>query len=526
MEAVSIVQSKAEHLGQLGTSAPKSGASPSVSWPRGWPSFAGAALLCGLMLRLWMGRVFSQNSGDALVYGGLAKNLVLHGQFAITDGSGVLHSTLIRLPGYPLFLAAIFRIFGVENYTAVAYLQIALELIACLLLADFVRRIGTPRAGLNTLWLSAMCPFTAIYAAAAYTESLTLDCICLALWSLERYLSALRVKSGCDKSGCDKSGCDKFGCDKFGCPTLAGPLFFRLGWDGRIWLLLFTFAVSAAAMLRPDGALLAFALWPALIFARGRAIQLRAALRPALVCGVLAVLPFVPWAVRNWSVFHVLQPLAPRYATDPGESANPGWQHWIKTWCLDFTCTSEFYWNAPDGPLSMDDLPGRAFDSPQQKLETLQTLANYNVDQTMSPEIDARFEKLAEDRTRAHPFRTRLLPLGRLVDMTLRPRVENLPVELRWWEYGRHWDETIFSYFYGLANLLYLGLGLAGLARRPRFWQYMVAYLVLRSLLLLMIEAPETRYTLEFFPILCAAAGIELQWVWPRTFRRNAAAGA
>jgi hypothetical protein len=519
-------------MGDPGTSATKSAASPSVSWPRGWPWRVGGALVGGLILRLSLWRAFPQNSGDALVYGGLAKNLILHGRFAITDGSGVLHATLIRLPGYPLFLAAIFRIFGVENYTAVAYLQIFLELIACLLLADFVRRISTPRAGLNTLWLIAMCPFTAVYASTAYTESLTLDCIILALWSLERYLSAIRTKSGCDESGLDESGLDESGC-----PTLDGSLasgdpddrssswgWLRLGWDRRTWLplVLFTVALSAAAMLRPDGALLAFALWPALLFGRGRATPFPAALRTALLCGVFAVLPFAPWAVRNWSVFHVFQPLAPRYATDPGEPTNPGWQHWVKTWCLDFTCTSEFYWNAPDGPLAMDDLPARAFDSPEQQEQTFQLLADYNTDQTITPEIDARFEKLAEDRTRAHPLRTWVeLPLGRLADMTLRPRVENLPIDLRWWQYNQHWQETIFSQVYGLVNLFYLWLGLAGLARRPRFWPYMLAYLVLRSLLLMMIEAPETRYTLEFFPILCATAGIELQQAWQRTFRRN-----
>jgi hypothetical protein len=450
---------------------------------------------------------FPQNNGDALVYGGLAKNLLLHGRFAITDGSGAVHDTLIRLPGYPLFLAAIFRVFGVENYSAVAYLQILLELLACLLLADFVRHISTPRAGLNTLWLIAMCPFTAVYASAAYTESLTLDCICLALWSLERYLSAIQSDSGCSAH--------------------AGSPPFQPWRDRRSWppLVLFTIAISAAAMLRPDGALLALALWPALLFARGRATPFPAALRTALLCGVFAVLPFAPWAVRNWSVFHVFEPLAPRYATDPGESTNPGWQHWIKTWCLDFTCTTEFYWNAPDGPLAMDDLPARAFDSPEQQEETFRLLADYNTDQTITPEIDARFEKLAEERTRAHPLRTWVqLPLGRLADMVLRPRVENLPIDLRWWEYEHHWQETIFSQVYGLVNVIYLLLGLAGLARRPRFWQYMAAYLLLRCCLLMTIEAPETRYTLEFFPILCTAAGMELQRAWQRTFRRNAAA--
>jgi len=130
----------------------------SVSWPRRLVWRGLAALVGGLVLRLWMWRAFPQGQGDALIYGNFAKNLLLHGQFAITDGSGVIHSSLIRLPGYPLFLAACFRIFGVDQYTAVGYLQIAMELGASVLLADFVRRISTPRAGLNTLWLATMCP--------------------------------------------------------------------------------------------------------------------------------------------------------------------------------------------------------------------------------------------------------------------------------------------------------------------------------------------------------------------------------
>jgi hypothetical protein len=48
----------------------------------------------------------------------------------------------------------------------------------------------------------------------------------------------------------------------------------------------------------------------------------------------------------------------------------------------------------------------------------------------------------------------------------------------------------------------------------------MVAYLVLRSMLLMTIEAPETRYTLEFFPFLFATGGIALQRIFSR--RNNA----
>src|ERR1700691_3332079 len=102
----------------------------------------GLALTGGMAMRLWMLKDLPQISPDTLVYGGMAKNLLLHGQFAITGSDGVIQETLIRLPGYPLFLAVCFRLFGVSNYNAVSYVQIALELVGCVLLAAFVRQIA------------------------------------------------------------------------------------------------------------------------------------------------------------------------------------------------------------------------------------------------------------------------------------------------------------------------------------------------------------------------------------------------
>jgi hypothetical protein len=233
-------------------------------------------------------------------------------------------------------------------------------------------------------------------------------------------------------------------------------LSFRLGWvsqilaSKRFLLGAFTAAISAAALLRPDGAILAFALWPALIFVRPAGTNFKPALTKAILCGVLSILPFAAWSARNWSTFHVFEPLAPRYANDPGEDPH-----------------------------------------------------------------------LARQRAAEHPFRTHLLlPLGRLADMTFRPRVENLTIDLRWWEYWNHRPETRFSYAYAAINLIFLILGLAGFWWRPKLWPYMAAYLVLRSLLLMTIEAPETRYTLEFFPVLFAMGGITLQKLFARPDRK------
>jgi hypothetical protein len=245
-------------------------------------------------------------------------------------------------------------------------------------------------------------------------------------------------------------------------------------------------------------------------------------LRKVVVCLLLALAPFAIWTGRNWSVFHVVEPLAPRYATDPGEDTWPGWQRWVKTWCLDFVSTYQIYWDMPGGPLDIKQLPGRAFDSATQYVDTAKLLADYEANgEEMSPDLDTRFGQLADERIAAHPLRSHvLLPLGRMVDMWVRPRVENLPIDLDWWEYKHHHVETRFSWFYAGLNAFYLLLGLAGLLLRPRLGRWMLSYMVLRSALLCTIEAPEARYTIECFPILFVLGGFALGRILSRTRKR------
>ena len=108
-------------------------------------------------------------------------------------------------------------------------------------------------------------------------------------------------------------------------------------------------------------------------------------------------------------------------------------------------------------------------------------------------------------------------------------QVENLPVELDWWKYGEHRDETCLSWAYVWLNALYLLLGVAGLWLRPKFWLPMLAYMLLRSALLTNIAAPEARYTLECFPMLFALGGIALyrltRVVLPEVFRVKTLSG-
>lgn len=435
----------------------------------------GLPLAAGLALRLWMLKNLFEVNGDVLIYGGIGKNLLLHGRYALGGLNGAMDATLIRLPGYPLFLAVCFRIFGMENYFAPCCVGVALDLTGCLLLAGFVRRIAPQQyktgAALVTLWMAALCPFTASYTAFPLTETPTLFMLALAMWAMARFRD-------------------------------------QPGWKNALW---FTFAACGAALLRPDGALAAVAFAPALVIGLPAGKIAPAKLRSiASVCILLALLPFAAWTGRNWRTFHVFEPLAPRLAADPGEDPHLGWERWVQTWCLDYISTYQIYWNVPGDVLDVNELPARAFDSPAQYAQTAALARDYNTTgMDLTPEIDARFAQLAHERIAAHPLRYYLwLPLGRVADMWLRPRVENLPIDLDWWVYAHHYAETRFSWACATLNALYLLLAIAGLWLRPRFWPAMLAYMLLRSAMLLSVAAPEARYTLECFPMVFALGGV------------------
>jgi hypothetical protein len=436
--------------------------------------FTAVVLLAGAGLRLWVIHAHPQVQGDSLLYGDVAGNWLKHGIYGHTvghaNGPDTIEPTLARLPGYPAFLAICFAVFGVGKYHAVLYVQAVIDLISCLLISSLAAKVCGIRAGQVALVLAALCPFTANYCAAPLTETLSIFCVALGFRALPGVVEKTDLK----------------------------------------WLPLMVFAWSYSALLRPDGALLAVALWVAWVAYRPQA------LRMALVAGLVSILPFFVWAERNLHTFHVFQPLAPRYANDPGEDPFEGYIRWVKSFAADFTATSEIYWNGNSDVINPANLPSRAFDDDAQKQKTLQLLDEYNAATTLTPEFDARFAELARERVHSHPIRYYLgLPLLRLADMWLRPRVETFNVALRWWQYDRHPAETRLAIYYGVLNLAYLVAAFAGALHRPRFLGPMLGFIALRSLLLVTLEAPEARYTLECFPVLMVMAACAPWWCRP-----------
>jgi hypothetical protein len=426
------------------------------------------ALAAGAALRLWFIHAYPEVQGDTLLYGDIAKNWLLHGVYGLSS-SGDIHPTLIRLPGYPLFLMLCFRLFGMEHYNAVMYAQTALDLSTCLLISAFARRIWSQRAGWWALWLSALCPFTANYVAAPLTEVPELFCIAVAFYAFARFVAAPRWR----------------------------------------WAIPMILAWSYATLLRPDGALLGAVLCPAILICGARRWGTDLMIRWAVSCAWLAVLPFIPWTLRNVRTFHIFEPLAPRYAVDPGEPTNPGFNRWTKTVCVDLTCTSDIYWNADSDAIDFGTLPNRAFDSAQQYEQTKDLIAQYNQKTTITPQIDDGFAALAAQRIQDQPMRYYVvLPVERLADMAFRPRTDLLWIEMRWWQFDRHEAESYFAVSYAALNLLYFLAALIGFLKNPPLRWAILAFILARSALLMTLEAPEPRYTIEFFPPLIALAAV------------------
>jgi 4-amino-4-deoxy-L-arabinose transferase-like glycosyltransferase len=456
--------------------------------------FLGASL-AALALRLLFVLRFPGIVDDSRLYADIATNWLQHGVYGVTD-SGQIMPTFSRLPGYPTFLAAIFAVFGINNFRAALLIQTLFDVGTCFLVADLARRWLSHRAAKAAFLLAALCPFLANYAAAALTETLEIFFTTLALDLALFGFAGLFNENG------NAAGND-----------LALKLTAWLGCG---------LSVGACILLRPDGGILfaAIGAYWLLLFLRlmisrrapsrgGSAPRLFPMLCTGVILAIGAFAPLVPWTVRNLHTMHRFEPLAPRYANDSDEVVMAGFSRWSKTWIADYTSVQEIYWNMPGDPINVASLPRRAFDSLQERHETAQLLADYNRDHDATPELDARFAALAAERIKTAPLRYYLwLPALRIADMWLRPRTELLPSDPRWWEFNDERPWLAVSIIFGLINLAYVGAAAAGLLRARDLFGVglFVFFLLLRSLFLGTLENPEPRYTLELYPAVIVAA--------------------
>lgn len=436
------------------------------------------ATLGALALRTFFLIKFPHVTSDSYFYGDIAKNWLLRGIYGLTGEGTRIVPTFARLPGYPAFLALIFAIAGIDHYGygAVLIVQVLVDVGTCFVVADVARRCASERSAKAAFLLAALCPFLAQYSAAALTET------------LEIFFTALAMDF-----------------------AVIGLADLDQG-DARPWFRCGA-SVAACILLRPDGGLLLAAIGVYLgivLLRRWRSGGTRWPLvRAGIVVAACSLAPLALWGLRNWRSLHRFELLAPRYANEIDEFVPIGFNRWTRTWIADYTSTEEIDWNVPGEAVDPNNLPARAFDTAEQRETTLALFDQYNQVRRMTPELDAQFGALAQDRIRSHPVRYYLwLPTLRIADMWLRPRTELLPPDSRWYDFTDDTQWLVLAVGLGVLNLLYVIAAIAGLVRgQPIAWVGLgVSYIVLRSLFLGSLENPESRYTLECFPAVIVMA--------------------
>lgn len=219
------------------------------------------ALVLRLAYLVWFVGPGYQPTLDAREYSDIAASLATGRGFALADGT----PTAIRPPLFPLLLAGVYRLAGVENYGAGLLLQvfIGVGIVVATLLVG--RRFGRP-VGLLAALIAATYPLLIFAGGSLLTEPLF---ILLVVLAMDAALAGL-----------------------------AQPSAQRGMWLG-LWL-------GLAGLARPNGLLLApfLAVW-LLLTAGGSRLQ-----RLRMVAGavVLVAVVTLPWVIRNYLVFRSFIP--------------------------------------------------------------------------------------------------------------------------------------------------------------------------------------------------------------------------
>ncbi len=467
-------------------------------------------LVIGAVLRLYFVWKFPAGSGDAVIYDQLATNWLKHGHYAM-DIAGQPVSVDIRMPGYPAFLAILYALTGHTGeaaYRAVRVAQAFVDLSTCVLIGALAailallcnQKSHARRAFLVGLWLAALCPFTANYAAVPLTEVWAVFFTALAtLFLLAVFAGAVGVPSLGERS--------IIGRNYWLAAALAG------------------FAVGLGTLFRPEAPLLLVTAFLILVVVLLRRGEFKHLLLTIAMLSFTAALPLIPWTIRNARTLHEFQLLTPQSATLPGELDPKGFMAWERTWLYRVRDCYLVPWKLNGEEIRLDDIPSTAFDTPEERDRVAAVLDAYNDDLTLTPEEDAAFAQLARERTARYPLRTYLsIPLRRAVRIWFTPRIELLPVSghvfpLRYMHEEDPVDQRVTIKLFFL-NLLYVTLGLWGALRLWKFpparaaLAFFLLYILLRTAFLTTLETPEPRYVLVCFPALIALAA---QLFLPRT---------
>jgi hypothetical protein len=442
--------------------------------------------------------------GDGPVYSQIAENILNHGVYS-TSQTAPYTPTYIRAPGYPLFLASIYAIFGQENNTAVRLIQALIDSLTCGLIA-WLAIIWLPESwhkkkpltGLIALGIAAISPFVLIYVTTILTEVLTV--FLLVLFAI---LISLFIK--------------------------------QISHLKNIWLLIAAGLVGGLmTLIRPDSGFFVLTggliLIPTILKSSGSKLVI---FKRMLLFGSLFTVSFLivllPWIIRNWRVFHIFMPLAPYSASMPEDFYASGYDKWLRTWTKNDDYIDYDQWSLDTDNINTDGLPDYAFGSDTERMRVQKLFDVYNNPDNsedddnqvyLTPALDAQFAQIAQERIAGNPLKFYLvLPIERAGALwfdthsqfysfsgSLFP-LKNLNPDnnQQWW----------LPIFFLLVCLLTIGAIIGSII----LWQFnssklpviFVWTLILpRLIFLATLSHPEPRYTVEYFPLLIGLSAIAI----------------
>ena len=395
---------------------------------------------------------------------------ILEGNGFSLDTSAPYRPSEAAAPAYPLFIAAVYAIFGRSVY-ALTLSQAFLDLATCLLVGFVSFRLAPARLkGRAALWGLAIygiyCWPTIVWVARVYAETLTLFFTMIAI-----ALGELGTRKG-------------------------SRYWFGSG-----------IACGLAILTRPDSVLLLTAIVLFLLIQLARRREKFGA--SSLLGFFLAVaLALAPWVIRNYISLGKFQPLASEYGSVRDGYFPTGYLWWVRTWIRDETHFAYAFnpaWEPQSTFFDSERLPAETYDSEEERQRLAGLIARFNQAQFITPDVDQEFRALAFERIRRQPVRFFvILPLYRVTSMWLTG-----------FSTSRETSRMLIFRVLSVLPIHFGGiLGLALLCRRRPLSLLLTLIVLVRTGFMAYHYAPETRYMAEIYPPVIAACGVTAAAAW------------
>lgn len=224
--------------------------------------------ILALSLRLWFIAGYSTALvADELSYDQLAVS-ILQGEGYVSQPG---YPTAGRPPGYPLFLSAIYFLFG-RNILVVRIIQAFIGTLLCILVYFLGKEMLGERIGIL----------------AGILSSVHLGFIAQSMRILTEGLAAFLL--------------------------LIAMFFFykaKQNYHKKMYCILTGFMIGIASLVRPNLAVVLFLIAFVLIYdLYKKAFGFKGIVRYLMIYGIAFLIPILPWTVRNYKVFHAFVPIS------------------------------------------------------------------------------------------------------------------------------------------------------------------------------------------------------------------------